>query len=806
MTIQQIRSELTIQRVLQHYNLKPDRNDMLCCPFHDDKKASLKIYPKTNTAYCFAGGCSVESVDVIDFILNMEKSSKHEAIKKAKSLCNPQTKVMTVEEEFTTYRKSLQTHKVSQEYCESRKLDWRVLEIGYKSRRATDRWGRGCIIFALKDKTGNIIDLYGRAQTSVSHYYRSGRRGLYPSYPSLQTEVLILCESIIDAATLVQLDLQDYSILALYGTNGLTAEHLAAISDLKNLKEIIFALDGDTAGWQAEKDYSEKLNQLYPKLKQSSLNLPQGEDVNSLAVSHEDYEGLFNQLLESRKSLKEVTRPTMLNTQNPELLIYQTELIQTTILGGIQLEGLDRLRVTLKMSYQEKSLRHNLDLYNGDQLDRFLKKAVNRLDLSGLEVEELMNDLIEELETYRLSHIDNRPTAKEEKQLTPLESQAARDYLSTANLMQRTMDDLGETGIVGEQLNRLLMYVVMTSRKRSHPLHVMSLAPSGQGKTHLQERVSACIPEEDKLEITSLSDNALYYFGKDELKHKLLLIEDLDGAEGVLYPLRELQSKRRINKTVTLKDRKGQLKTKSLEVNGPVSVGGCTTREGLYEDNANRSFLLYLDSSKEQDARIMNYQKSLSAGKVNEQKENQKRSQLQNTQRLLKNIKVRNPYAEQLHIPEVILKPRRTNSHYLAFIEAITFYHQYQREVKQDKESQERYIETSKEDIRWANKLLAPVLLRKSDELTGACRSFFEELKTYLQEKEKKSFYSKEIRKNLRLSYSTLKRHLIHLTRSGYVKIVSGSRSKGFEYEVISYEEYEELKANIQTVLDKLLD
>ena len=218
MTIQQIRSELTIQRVLQHYNLTPDRNGMLCCPFHDDKKASLKIYPKTNTAYCFAGGCKVESVDVIDFILNMENCSKHEAIKKAKSLCNPQTKVMTVEEEFTTYRKSLQTHKISQEYCESRKLDWRALEMGYKSRKAVDRWGRGCIIFPLKDKTGSIIDLYGRAQTSVSHYYRSGRRGLYLSYSSLATETLILCKSIIDAASLLQLDLKGYSLLALART------------------------------------------------------------------------------------------------------------------------------------------------------------------------------------------------------------------------------------------------------------------------------------------------------------------------------------------------------------------------------------------------------------------------------------------------------------------------------------------------------------------------------------------------------------------------------------------------------------
>jgi hypothetical protein len=44
------------------------------------------------------------------------------------------------------------------------------------------------------------------------------------------------------------------------------------------------------------------------------------------------------------------------------------------------------------------------------------------------------------------------------------------------------------------------------------------------------------IPAEDVIQITSLSENAFYYFGKQELKHKLVLIEDLDGAGEVLYP------------------------------------------------------------------------------------------------------------------------------------------------------------------------------------------------------------------------------------------------------------------------------
>ena len=152
------------------------------------------------------------------------------------------------------------------------------------------------------------------------------------------------------------------------------------------------------------------------------------------------------------------------------------------------------------------------------------------------------------------------------------------------------------------------------------------------------------IPQEDKVEITVLSANAFYYFNRTELQHKLILIEDLDGAESVLYPLRELQSKKRITKTVVHKDSKGTTKTIHLTVEGLLSVAGCTTRESVYEDNSNRSFLLYIDESAEQDKKIMNYQRAVSAGQVNE-KSSKKLQRYCKMYKEFKPIKVINPFA-----------------------------------------------------------------------------------------------------------------------------------------------------------------
>ena len=517
----------------------------------------------------------------------------------------------------------------------------------------------------------------------------------------------------------------------------------------------------------------------------------------------------------------EILLKPILNTTDPNCMIYQTEELTLTILGGIRIEHLDRMRVTLKLEVHNRkykqyienpevcdlAMRHNVDLYNDLQVEKFIRRAAERMEIGVSALTKAIADLTGQLEGYRMEALQKtEPPKPTYKILSEKESQEAKLYLSSPNLMERTKADIGRSGVIGEETNRLLMYLIFTSRKRDHPLHVVSLGNSGVGKSHLQEKVGELIPEEEKYEITTLTENAFYYFGQQELKHKLLLIEDLDGAEGALYPLRELQSKKKIIKTITIKDGKGQTKTVSLTVEGPVSVGGCTTKESIYEDNANRSFLLYIDESKEQDEKIMSYQRKCSAGKTNREEENQLKELFKNAQRLLKKVTIVNPYAEYLQLPAEVFKPRRTNAHYLAFIEAVTFYHQYQREEKPDLETGEVYIETSVEDIEEANKLMVEILLRKSDELNKATRSHFEKLKAYLQNTAQASFVASEIRQAFRENYSNQKRYMQELLQNGYVERISGSASKGFTYALTAQQAYENLQSKITGILSGIIE
>lgn len=90
-------------------------------------------------------------------------------------------------------------------------------------------------------------------------------------------------------------------MLACYGTNGLTREHQAAIRALPRLQEIIFAFDGDDAGSKAAAKYAAMLQEQLSHIRLSTLQLPAGEDINSLGVSHEA--GIFEQLLMERTGI-----------------------------------------------------------------------------------------------------------------------------------------------------------------------------------------------------------------------------------------------------------------------------------------------------------------------------------------------------------------------------------------------------------------------------------------------------------------------------------------------------------------------
>ena len=69
-----------MQDVARFYGLEMNRTGMACCPFHEDKTPSLKVYDENY--YCF--GCT-SSGDATDFVARLYNISQFEAAKKISS-------------------------------------------------------------------------------------------------------------------------------------------------------------------------------------------------------------------------------------------------------------------------------------------------------------------------------------------------------------------------------------------------------------------------------------------------------------------------------------------------------------------------------------------------------------------------------------------------------------------------------------------------------------------------------------------------------------------------------------------------
>ena len=633
MEIAEIKQKLSITAVLHHYGINAIKNKQINCPFHSDLTPSMQVYEDKSLVYCHSTNCKQggKHIDQIDFIMHKENITKHQAIKKAESLITNKNVEMPVKivqqvvdftELFPSLQQSFINSKTAQEYATSRNINHAKLEIGYNPStglRAGTPTGtifkslKNCIIFPLKNNQNEIVSLYGRsidnndkalALSGVEgkHYYTANRKGLYHN-TTAETQTLIITESIIDSATLMVHT--KYNTLALFGTNGYNQEHETLLKSLPKLEEIIFFFDGDQAGLGAINKYTEEFKRVFPTVKLSNVQTPENEDINSLMQSHdpEILTHLINERMflfspekevvssENKTVVAEALEATTskLNTKNEEYLAFEQENLIYSIIGGLALCPIDKMRVTLGLQRNDsqnklhKLRQSNLDLYNEEPLQRFIRTASEKLEVGTKQINYGIAELTELLEDYRKTKIEeSKPKTEPKKVLTQFRKEELLKTLKRDDLLSHINSLIGKTGIVGEEKNRLVMWIVFTSRLMANPLHIVCLGASGTGKTYLQERVAELFPKEEKVSFTASTEQAFYYVGRTELKNKIVLIEDMDGANSVLYVLRELQSKAYVSKLVPIKDSKGNMQTKMLEVEGPICLSGTTTKERIY--------------------------------------------------------------------------------------------------------------------------------------------------------------------------------------------------------------------------------
>jgi DNA primase len=677
----------------------------------------------------------------------------------------------------------------------------------------------GCVVFPLRLPEEGIVGLYGRHVQRDQHLYLPGpRRGVFHWQALKGGEHVVLTESVIDALTLYQAGIRNVSCV--YGVQGFTADHEDLVRRFR-VKRVTLLLDGDDAGERAAGTIGDRLRKL--GLDVDVARLTGAKDANDLLASQgtEAATAAFKRAIAEALPLtvnctvKEEAAQAQAAVSATEASTAASEPAAPATSPGVQVSrdadgsvrvafaarayrvrgltavGLDRLRVNLRIEGQGRMHLDTLDLYGHRARTALVKDLTRLFEQPEEDLAREVAALIETLEGLRLDRAKADTAAPARISMPDRERDEALALLRAPDVLDRVLADFERVGCVGEKTTLLVGYLGLVSRLLDDPLGLIIVSRSGAGKSSVQDALCDVVPDEDLVRYTRLTGQALFYKEEDALVHKVLAIDEEAGAAEAAYSIRNLQSAQVLTVAATRTDpQTGKLRTDEYRVKGPVFIMFTTTSpEALDYETRNRFVQVGIDESVEQTRLILRRQREADTleGVLRRKEAERLWARQRNAQRLLRPLKVVNPYAAALRYPDERLQMRREQKKYLTLIKASTLLHQHQREIKHATRGdvEVEYIEVEPRDIALANSVARQVLGRSLDELAHPTRQLLKHLVDHTRGEQPRRFTRHDIRSATGWTDWQVRVHLGQLLDLEYVVVAGGRNGQRMTYELL---------------------
>ncbi|MEK7207840.1 MAG: CHC2 zinc finger domain-containing protein, partial [Pseudomonadota bacterium] len=419
----------------------------------------------------------------------------------------------------------------------------------------------GSLVIPIFDEHGSVTEVYGRkirddlkAGTPMHLYLPGPHQGVWNIEALQASKEIILCEALIDALTFWCAGYRN--VTSSYGVEGFTADHLAAFKK-HGTERVLIAYDRDDAGESAAQGLAEKL--IAEGIDGYRLHFPKGMDANEYARSVQPAEKSLGVVIRAATWLG---KGAVLAREAEAVLVESSETavaveskhetpasslaaspitpprtdIEAIVDGdtvtlaigdrGYRIRGLaqnlslNQLKVSLLVRRGDAFHADQVELQSARQRAIFATQAAKELNLPDDVIHKDLGKLFLKLEELREKNIEQALEPKTKAvELSESEQQAALDLLRDPKLLDRLLADFHAGGVVGEETNKLLGYLAATSRKLDKPLAVIVQSTSAAGKSSLMDAVLAFMPDEDKVQYSAMTGQALYYMGSINLKH-----------------------------------------------------------------------------------------------------------------------------------------------------------------------------------------------------------------------------------------------------------------------------------------------
>jgi DNA primase catalytic core len=718
----------------------------------------------------------------------------------------------------------------------------------------------GSIVIPVFDAAGNVVEVYGRKlldnlrQGTPKHLYLPGpHAGVWNVDGVLHSDEVIVCESLIDALTFWCAGLRN--VTTAYGVEGVTDELRALLASRVDgrARRVLIAFDRDDAGERGAAKLAEAL--MAQGVDCYRVQFPKGMDANDYALKVTPAAKSLALVVRKAVWLGAGTPPSRLPGEQvvievepapvaaaaptpasapssaavlaspaaPELPMQVRDDEVVLALGErrYRVRGLaknlafETMKVNLLVSSGEAYYVDTVDLYSARHRTHYLTAAAKELAVRDELLKADLGRILLKLEALQEDRI--KAATKVEPQVPAMseaEREAALALLKSPELLAHILDGFEACGVVGERVNKLMGYLAATSRKLDRPLGVVIQSSSAAGKSSLMDAVLAFVPEEERVQFSALTGQALFYMGETNLQHKVLAISEEEGAHRAAYALKLLQSEGELTIASTGTDAAGNLVTQQYKVCGPVMLFLTTTAIDIDEELMNRCLVLSVDEGREQTAAIHRQQRlgRTLDGLIAKERKREVLSLHRNAQRLLRTLAVVNPFADRLTFLDDRTRTRRDHGKYLALMDVLALLHQHQRPVRTATVGGQvvEYIEVTLADIEQANALAHEVLGRSLDELPPQTRKLLGVVQDLVQAKARAEaveprlvrFSRAEVRRVAGVSDTQCRLHLERLAAMEYLLVHRGMRGQSFEYELLFDGQPDEHRPRLAGLID----
>jgi len=567
-----LRDEIPLDRVVETNGGTAGNRHVLCiAPDHHEKTPSMHVYD--DHVHCY--GCGFHG-DVVD-VWGIQKGISR-PIEAALDLAREfNVRLPEYSEEARRKAEEQRAHEQMQE------VGARTFHEALKSGAAPlvrEWWeGRG---FGPDLQERFLLGANGQDDAAVIPFWRRGRiTGLIyrklegePKYKNPEGEKplfiptpigreVFLVEGYIDALAVAA---TGRSAIAVGGTNMSEAQ----LQELRSATSRYYILpDADKGGAEAARAWSKALS---PQTNVCSANYGEGgKDIADLfaSIGAAATAEHLDRLMASSKDILDLE--TEIAAELPggprEKLAYATENI-VPLLAKMGPEG---LRDATADIVADKV---------GGLKKTWLSKAIK--DEQARQMTELVRELQRKNEAER-----ERQT--EEYQERVASAQDEIDDLLAPGVLGRLRDTAAEMHQVYADKEPLELALLVALGAQLEPLpngrplgaSMLVTAPAGRGKNHIVDAACEPLPPEFYFAFEIASGQSLYYKADenpDFLKHTFAYPNEIEGAEALWEFLRPMLSKGRAMKIVTSKDGDGNMTTRTIVVEGPVTIAIPTIR------------------------------------------------------------------------------------------------------------------------------------------------------------------------------------------------------------------------------------